>query len=360
MRKMLFSSVAVLLIVFWVGCGGENPLLPTKGINSNDQVSIEVEKVISHCLLDYPISGNSRRGTITRNNIVNVWIYLKIRNLSDEDIVVIDESDFLLEDIKDSMVYSPGREISFLFDSKYEPPQNYNLADGDFLVWHRFPQSFKLPDAYEQCSLKPKDEISIGLFTDYTPERQKGDWHITYNSPKGRIEIPIQKLIDRSQITINLKEPEQDMTGYFPLQVGNYWHYECIVDGKHEDHYEVEISRKIVLHDMEYFEVTGKKSPSYYTFYDNKVWKQNVPSENILPSVYLQSSIIVGKETITVPAGTFECIKVGGKNINDPYLWYAKDVGLVQIDYRRLVPGVNPYLAESFSAVVLTDYKVVH
>lgn len=321
--KRLFVSLVIALVVWFTGCGEENPVGPTGSANG---ISIEVERLEAYYI---PLRWGEN---------IAVYIYLKVENL-EKDSQMIADSSFSLQDIKqdinNSIVYNVN-EVR-LFDPKtHIPPQNR-----EEYVYEDIPELLVI-------RLKPKSQISIGLHAAYAPSEQKGDWYLVFNGKNNTVEIPIQKMIKENMVTLpstpEVKpepKPEKDQSHfnwfnwkeYFPLKVGTKWFYQIEIEGEISSFYFNVVKQTIYIDEKKYFQLdsgrtVGKESLfAYYSYSNNNeiLCRDFLNGEDY---IYLSSMMIIGEEMVKVPAGEIQCIKIQrGKRVE----WYGKNAGLVKI-----------------------------
>lgn len=189
---------------------------------------------------------------------------------------------------------------------------------------------------------------------------------------------------------------------YFPLEIGNSWEYKVSVPGNGPSGLpEVDKIELIGIDDIANEEpewvVNNAAVPDVTraTFFISPPHHFAVSGNRILyhidPSpwgklgfmVYMEPEMILGGETVTVPAGTFTCIKILRDNscncnvlsvqtrysptdLLPVYEWYCKGVGMVKreeaLDYLKEIlrkEGVSiDYIDEPSFRYVLTKYEI--
>jgi hypothetical protein len=131
-----------------------------------------------------------------------------------------------------------------------------------------------------------------------------------------------------------------DLREYIPLKVGNWWTYQRTNNGVAFGEYTLFIRQMVDVNGKNHYQIDYEEKGCIP--YDAHRWAIEGEGNELLESgfVYLDQKMIVGKERITIPAGTFNCIKVKRDvpgiepiYIEPVYEWYGKGIGLVKIDH---------------------------
>lgn len=208
----------------------------------------------------------------------NLIILLKIRNYSSKELSFVPT-------------------LQELFFSQF--PFVLRLSDQNVIYYENGPFEDELPSWSGPIAILPYGEAKGELtFHDFDPFPEKGSYKLVVRAG-GEEEIV--------ELHYNLPSNED----YFPLKVGNSWTYQRLVNDKPISTYTERVVRTVVD------DLSGK---IYFLNDGGDCYRKPIPET------------IIGKERITVPAGTFECIVD-----RHPFLlqttWFAKGVGPVKIDY---------------------------
>ena len=190
---------------------------------------------------------------------------------------------------------------------------------------------------------------------------------------------------------------------YLPLKIGNKWEYKVSVSGNgifmglpEVDEIELigvdEIANEepgLVVNNAAVPDVTRAtffiSPPHHFAISGNRILYHIDPSPwgKLGFMVYIEPEMILGEEIVTVPAGTFTCIKILRDNscncnvlsvqvFHSPtdllpvYEWYCKGVGMVKredaLEYRKEIfrkEGVSiDYINEPEFRYVLAKYEI--
>lgn len=157
--------------------------------------------------------------------------------------------------------------------------------------------------------------------------------------------------------------PTPNGTDYYPLAVGNVWYYSTYFDGIKSGPTTRQISEQTTLPNgtvvlnqgskLTYVRKTDDALLFYYDLADNDVdcswpWPFAIGNQ-IINCTFdgggeVRDGIFATKETITVPAGTFECYRLDWPDYSE---WFAPGIGRVL--YRETYDQVIEDRLDSFS-----------
>lgn len=309
MKRLLFALIVTLVSV---GCGedSDNPLE-----SSDSTFSITIDNITTN--------------PPDKFGDYQVVIEFTVENLSSESLPL----NIWLEDSDENAIYYRYNEIT---DYPY------------------FVGSISAPDI-----LLPGGKVNCKMFTRmsdtlYQIKKAKGPYKLVVSDGVTRrvaVDLPSWEEI-KSRLTSmppnTSFEPEPaDFTNiklaeYFPLEVGNSWSYDIMLDDKIIWSYIDTVSQIVTLEGADYYQVDrgqDLEAPSafgslgYYSLSDNVILRKI--TKNIESYIYLNSKMIIGQPRLTIPAGTFKCIKIERKleGAEPIYEYYGKGVGLVMKDY---------------------------
>ncbi len=338
--KRIFLTMLLVLFLTIIGCGEENPAETASSSTSGVEIKIEkVESVHGESFLGIPV--------------VDICFYVLIINRR-SDTITIYESDFAFQDIKGSFVHHDNDMVML-------DPTVDKFSFGQI--------AYHLPSlrggAPPKLILEPGQNASVGLFTSYNPDYQQGKLYLVYDD----VKIPVQEKIDQAvwlddpaSATDATEQSGQEHTDpdpkleseasdeptcmedvdwqiYFPLGVGNWKKTQHFVDGGLWETFIENITRILNFGGQDYYVVVKKSdredhnsyAPRYYGYRNGVLIRAaSIPSGPDDGHPIYHDFQFMGTEKITVPAGTFRCIKL---KRHDFCVWLGNGVGFVKSEY---------------------------
>jgi len=363
MKRIIVLALVLVLFSTIIGCGEENPAETSINTTDSSGVRIEIQKVESVHVQSIYLSGMPIVGLLFHTVITNRY----------SDQITIRESDFFFRDIKAGFVHHESKIV-------FIDPTVDRFVVGQ-LAYH-------LPslrgDAIPKLILESGQETYVGLCTSYSPGYQQGQLYLVYDGVGDDLKIPVQEKIDQAvwlddpASATGQTKPENedelakidlrnlDLTEYYPFfTVGNWWRYEVFIDGEpspygyEEDEIDhtLNVDGQVYFRKVRRYESRGDREEiTWWTIIDGELaftFGPPQPKDNYT-TPWRRYDNFDSKEIVTVPAGTFACIRynyhftpIGAlPGSSDTLSWDAKGIGMVKFQY-----GETSYR-------VLVDYDV--
>lgn len=344
MRKVVFGVVIVVVIYVCLGCGEENPVTDMEGTKGKYNFSIDnisgwqINKV--DCRVIFSVSIENLSQTSLPLSEEMIWI-------EDSDNQAIYHKFYTLRLSSDAPAeILPGGRATF--------PISYIMGEAD--TFGEFVSGYYDYEYHTGYKRSKKPYKLVGLFNGTRVVVELPTWEEIKRKLTSTNPFNPSSIIPEPSSEPESQEPEVtppsaavDLREYIPLAVGNSWTY-----NRSGNIYKLFIDQTVEIKGEKYFQMKyesdGKIADMWQCFAispDGKELWQNGPY------AYIDQGMIAGQERVTVPAGTFDCIKVErkvkiaiGDTIGDiTYTeWYGKSVGLVKVNYGITVDRPTPLI----------------